>query len=181
MLNPTNDYSRQLDEFCTALTLGHHDVYQHNALAAHSQALTAHFPCTRQLMGDRVFNALAQSYYHWQQDQQFNLNLYGIFFPEFIEAQQMSAAAAQHVWPALADVARIEYCLLLLYYDEDIDELELRLSSDFGKTYALSTLVAEHHAYLDNTLLDPWPKHIFVRRHNSHITTSQGRSHTDDG
>lgn len=118
---PPNDYVNSLQQFCNAVVQGGSEVasYSNNYRAVHTSALSNTFATTRSLLPTQVFTALAQVYAKHYQPKQWDINLYGDQFSNFLNAQHNSPKANYYDWLWLANIAAIEYAISVVYYAED--------------------------------------------------------------
>lgn len=160
-LKPTtpNAYSNSLEQFCNAVVQGDDEVasYSNNYQAVHTSALNNTFATTRTLLPTQVFTALAQVYAKHYQPNQWDINLYGDQFSEFLKAQNQSAKSSQYDWLLIANMAAIEYAISVVYYaaDNAFNSMQpLKIDSDKLTTLDVSAhdtgighLLQQQHPY----------------------------------
>lgn len=140
----TSPYPTILRNFLSQ-TIPQIPIYQNNVIAALFRALHQHFPMTRELLGEKVFFAIANSYAQHFASKNWDINIYGESLADFIEQQIHSNKANVFDWAFIAWVANIEYQLLLLYYnDSDQPQISTNLTiSDFLDDKSLITFLID--------------------------------------
>ncbi|MGK0442990.1 MAG: hypothetical protein ACJA0N_002810 [Pseudohongiellaceae bacterium] len=123
MVNTTKTvhYYDQLSQLTDAILRSEKvvDDYCHNYMGGHCQALQNTFPCTLEMMGNKTFSALAQVYIKHYPATNWDINLYGDGFGDFIAAQVMGPKADEFNWLLLAIVSRLEYAITCVYYADN--------------------------------------------------------------
>jgi len=154
MRPPPNNYASALGDFSGAILNSHPEVspYTNNYLGGHALALAKTFPTVSELLGPNTFAALARVYIQYHPPLQWDLNLYGDHFPQWIKAQTQSPRAADFEWEILSTLARVEYAITRVYYADDGHH-------DSGEPFiivpthheglALAATLAPHHPFVD--------------------------------
>lgn len=181
-----NDYSNSLKQFCCAVMLGDNEVasYSNNYQAVHTSALNNTFATTRTLLPTQVFTALAQVYAKHYQPNQWDINLYGDQFSEFLKAQNQSAKSSQYDWLLIANMAAIEYAISVVYYAADnafnsiephkIEPADMTTVDVYAHDTGIGRLLQQQHPYclvnhqllLSNDIL-LWREAHLIRIENS--------------
>ena len=108
-------YQHSLEQFCQG-PLQQHPVYHNNQQAGHVQALSNNYPLTRHLCSDHYFFPLAKAYQHHTLQSDWDINIYGEDFPQWLSDQQYGPTATLKDWSLLSELAAFEYQLIILYY-----------------------------------------------------------------
>lgn len=119
-------YRVALEQFCQH-KIPAIDAYRNNQAAGHSRALASNFPVIKMILSEPVFNALAEVFARHYQPLEWDINRYGAGFSEFLLNQQHGGKADAFDWHWLAQIAALEYAIILLYYQHN-DTTEFTLT-----------------------------------------------------
>lgn len=111
----SEQYAALLDRFCN-LQLEESGIYGSQYLGRHIKALEQTFPRIRAKLGTDCFRALACVYVRHFPPQEWDINRYGVSFPDLLAAQCHSPRADQYDWEALAVAAQEDYTQTCRYY-----------------------------------------------------------------
>lgn len=114
------------------------NIYRQTSRTAHVNALAQRYSCCEKILGEKYFNQLAKQYFYAYPATNQNLNLYGQFFPEFLQ-DYVARQAELKEYQYLPDLARFEQAYEQAYHAKD-DEV-----FDFS---TLSSLDAQTHQNL---------------------------------
>lgn len=119
--NENQSYTHALQRFCDAVTQEATEVsiYTNNYYGVHAQVLETIYAVVKLFLGEKFFTALAYSYAKHYPSSQWDINLYGASFADFVAAQTQSDKALDADWQQAATLARIEYAISQAYYDDD--------------------------------------------------------------
>lgn len=126
------------------------NVYVNNLQARRQQALMATFPVVSEQLPANIFGAISTAYAKYYPSDNWDINLYGRQFPEFLAAQVHSAKAALYSWGFIAALAHVENYLRLAYYcdaDADFGFLGLESNNTDFSPEALAQTFKEKHPY----------------------------------
>lgn len=146
-------YTQALQQFTAAVATNQEGegfgVYRNNALLGKVNAVVGNYPVVKRLLPDPVFMALSHAYAKNVKSQHWDINLYGSGFAGFLQAQLNGPKKDAFNWLAIAAVAKIEYILLNIYYQQARTE---HIDVDLLKSlYDDLPLFIECHAYADFT------------------------------
>jgi hypothetical protein len=112
------DWQRQLSQFTQRIKADDAaiPIYPNNFQAIKRNAIDLNFPVTKDLLGHKVFVALAQVYGQYFSSDHWDINLYGDQFDSLIRSQNKSSKADYFAWSTLADISALEYALVQAYY-----------------------------------------------------------------
>ncbi len=114
------------------------NIYRQTSCTAHVNALAQRYSCCEKILGEKYFKQLAKQYFYKYPATSQNLNLYGQFFPEFLQ-ECVTKYAELKDYPYFPDLARFEQAYELTYHAKD------DATFDFS---ALANLDAQSHQNL---------------------------------
>lgn len=119
-----SNYANSLQHFCDAVSQGEAGVsiYTNNYYGVHAQVLETIYPIVKSFLGEKIFSALAYTYAEHYPSTQWDINLYGNKFADFVAAQTQSSKANDLDWEFVATLAQIEYAIVQAYYDDDAQD-----------------------------------------------------------
>ena len=103
------------------------EVYRNNSREIFRKTLTASFPVVERLVGESCFSGLAREYARQRPSQCGDLQRYGAWFAEFLDA-----IYADSRFRYLSDVARLEWALEEVHLEPDEPPVELAALSEFS-------------------------------------------------
>ena len=178
-----NNYETTLTTFCDAVKNGGADVaqYTNSLYGIHANALKNTFPTVKQRLAEKIFAALAHVYAQNNVARQWDINVYGETFADFIFAQTQGPRAKHYNWQLLAQIAHIEYAITLTYYDDTQDNNDLQERAIPALTYSTQNTDAglvqdlqENHRYADIDPLLQLNHPVTVRRNDLRIIITNG-------
>ena len=186
-LTPAPAYQHRLQQFCQQLLADSPALapYSNNYRAGHRRALANNFPLLCRLLGEDIFNALAQAYLQHYPPRQWDLNRYGGDFADLVAAQRHGAKAAHCDWASLARIARLEYAIIHCYYADPQHGIAgpvwLPCSAQAPLPATVPAALLRQHPYLaiDQPLSLQQP--IAVYRHQLRIWLANRLPDTDNG
>ena len=101
------------------------NIYRKTSRTAHTNALSQRYFCCEKILGEKFFTQIAKQYFYGNPATNQNLNLYGGFFPQFLN-EYVNSHSDLSDYHYLPDLARFEQAYELAYHAKD-DEL-----FDFG-------------------------------------------------
>ncbi|MCK5726230.1 MAG: putative DNA-binding domain-containing protein [Thiotrichaceae bacterium] len=112
------DFFAQLEPLGSLSNSERVNIYQHNIMGSHVNALMAIFPVVCQVVGEKLFAHWARNYSEQSNTSSEDLNAYGDQFSLYIGFEYQQRIELQD-YPYLADLARLEYQWHQSYYVAD--------------------------------------------------------------
>lgn len=126
-------------------------LYRNNIQRRKEQALSTSFPVTGDAFPSKTFMALCFAYAKNYPSVQWDINVYGSQFPDFIAAQVNSQQATVFPWSWYSGIAQIEQSIRLAYYANSSSEpltVHLNMQSSPVSAKGIVSLFIKLHRYL---------------------------------
>ena len=122
------------------------NIYRQTSRTAHVNALAQRYSCCEKILGEKYFNQLAKQYFYKYPATNQNLNLYGHFFPEFLQ-EYVTRQSELKDYQYLPDLARFEQAYEQAYHAKDDEPF------DFSTLASLDSQVHQNLCFKLSTSL----------------------------
>ena len=120
-------------------------IYRNNHTGALTRSLATAFPVCRRILGDDCFNGISREYINRSPSRLSDLNRYGDLFPDFLGVWANGKTAFAE-FGYLGDLARLEWCWHVAYYQEDDEPFDFAAFENAGQSHMDTIRLRISHA-----------------------------------
>lgn len=120
-------------------------IYRNNHTGALTRSLATAFPVCRMILGDDCFNGISQEYINRSPSILSDLNRYGDLFPDFLGVW-VNGKTAFAEFGYLGDLAHLEWCWHVAYYQEDDEPFDFATFENAGQSHMDTIRLRISHA-----------------------------------